>query len=59
MTAVLFGVGVTLGVSALAIAVNKMVHALDNAEHRAKQEPTKNENNYTEVYDDDNEDYTL
>lgn len=58
MTAVLFGAGVTLGVSALAIAVNKMVHALDQTDHRAKEEPTKNDNNYMEVYDD-NEDFTL
>lgn len=58
MTAVLFGAGVTLGVSALAIAVNKTLHALDNKEHRVKEEPTNNDNNYTGVYDDD-EDFTL
>lgn len=56
MTAVLFGAGVTLGVSALAVVVNKTLHAIDNRERKTKQQPDAA--TYTEEYDND-EDFTL
>lgn len=56
MTAVLFGAGLTLGVSALAVVVNKALAAIDNRERKTKQEPSTS--TYTEEYDND-EDFTL
>lgn len=56
MTAVLFGAGVTIGIGALAVVVNKTLAALDNRERKTRQEPETA--TYTEEYDND-EDFTI
>lgn len=56
MTAVLFGAGVTLGIGALAVVVNKTLAAIDNRGRKTRQQPETA--HYTEEYDND-EDFII